>query len=43
MDKKREKGYSQAGKPSSDTSKQVMAAEDLETAVHPTKGQNSKQ
>ena len=43
MSQKREKGYSQAGKPSADTIKTAIAAEDLEKAIHPTKRQNSKQ
>lgn len=43
MSQKRDKGYSQAGKPNADTVKQEIAAEDLEKAVHPTNRQNSKQ
>jgi hypothetical protein len=43
MSQKREKGFSQKGKPNADTVKQTIAAEDLETAIHPTKRQNSKQ
>ncbi|EOR23416.1 MULTISPECIES: hypothetical protein [Bacillaceae] len=43
MSQKRDKGYSQAGKPNADTVKQAIAAEDLEKAVHPTNRQNSKQ
>lgn len=43
MSQKREKGFSQKGKPSSDTTKPMMAAEDMEKAIHPTKRQNAKQ
>ncbi|WP_283248181.1 hypothetical protein [Bacillus sp. FJAT-50079] len=43
MSSKRDKGYSQKGKPNSDTIKPMIAAEDLEKAIHPTKRQNSKQ
>ena len=43
MSKKQEKGYSQKGKPSSDTVSQTIAAEELEKAIHPTKRQNSEQ
>lgn len=43
MSQKQEKGYSQKGKPTADTVKNQMAAEDLENAIHPTKRQNSKQ
>ncbi|WP_338451723.1 hypothetical protein R4Z09_07570 [Niallia oryzisoli] len=43
MSQKRDKGYSQKGKPNADTVKQTIAAEDLETAIHPTKRQNAKQ
>jgi hypothetical protein len=43
MSQKREKGFSQKGKPMADTTKQIMAAEDLETAIHPRKRQNSTQ
>jgi hypothetical protein len=43
MSQKRDKGYSQQGKPNADTVKQQIAAEDLEKAIHPTKGQNSQQ
>ncbi|GER69266.1 hypothetical protein BpJC7_05690 [Weizmannia acidilactici] len=41
--KKLDKGYSQKEKPSADTPKQMMAAEDLEKAIHPAKRQNSPQ
>lgn len=34
---------SQKGKPNADTAKTVMAAEEMEKAIHPTKRQNSKQ
>ena len=40
MSQKREKGYSQKGKPTADTVKQTIAAEDLEKAIHPTNRQN---
>ncbi len=43
MSQKREKGYSQKGKPNADTVKQTIAQEDLENAIHPTKRQNAKQ
>ncbi|MFC3884145.1 hypothetical protein ACFOU2_11840 [Bacillus songklensis] len=34
---------SQKGKPNADTVNNVMAAEELEKAIHPTKRQNSRQ
>ncbi|MFS0863458.1 hypothetical protein [Fredinandcohnia sp. 179-A 10B2 NHS] len=40
---KRDKGYSQKGKPNSDTTNNVMAAEEMEKALQPTKRQNSEQ
>ncbi|MGI8351897.1 hypothetical protein NiCM35_19250 [Niallia circulans] len=43
MTQKRDKGYSQAGKPNADTVKQTIAVEELEKAIHPTNRQNSKQ
>ncbi|WP_260631145.1 hypothetical protein [Bacillus sp. S/N-304-OC-R1] len=43
MSQKRDKGHSQKGKPNSDTVNNVIAAEELEKAIHPTKSQNSKQ
>ncbi|MFB6465917.1 hypothetical protein ACE38V_03750 [Cytobacillus sp. Hz8] len=43
MSQKREKGYSQKGKPNVDTGKEAMAVEDLEKAIHPTKRQNAPQ
>ncbi len=43
MSKKKDKGYSQKGKPNADTVKQQMAAEDLENAIHPTKRQHTPQ
>ncbi|MEK5390850.1 MAG: hypothetical protein ACO1OT_03305 [Heyndrickxia sp.] len=43
MTKQREKGYSQKGKPTADTTKNVLAAEELNKAIHPTKRQNSEQ
>ncbi|MEI5907098.1 hypothetical protein WAK64_08515 [Bacillus spongiae] len=39
---KREKGFSQKGQPNANKGKQVMAAEDVETAIHPTKKHNAK-
>ncbi|WP_445492076.1 hypothetical protein [Niallia sp. 03133] len=43
MSQKRDKGFSQAGKPEGDTVKATLAAEELEKAIHPTKRQNAKQ
>ncbi|WP_281352193.1 hypothetical protein [Cytobacillus depressus] len=43
MNQKREKGFSQKGKPNSETVNPTIAAEELEKAIHPTKRQNSKQ
>ncbi|WP_404355432.1 hypothetical protein [Cytobacillus firmus] len=43
MSQKRDKGYSQKGKPNSDTVSQTTAAEELEKAIHPTKRQNAQQ
>nr|WP_295971712.1 hypothetical protein [uncultured Bacillus sp.] len=43
MSRKSNKGHSQKGKPAADTVKPMIAAEDLETAIHPTKRQNAKQ
>ena len=43
MSQKRDKGYSQNGKPNAENGKQQIAAEDLEKAIHPTKRQNSQQ
>ncbi|WP_261798579.1 hypothetical protein [Bacillus massilinigeriensis] len=43
MSQKRDKGNSQKGKPNANTVKQTIAAEDLETAIHPTKRQNTPQ
>lgn len=34
---------SQKGKPNADTTNPVIAAEELEKAIHPTKRQNAKQ
>jgi hypothetical protein len=42
MSQKRDKGFSQKGNPNSDTVSNPMAKEELEKAVHPTKGQNAK-
>lgn len=36
MSRKREKGYSQKGKPDSNTVDPIIAAEDLEKAIYPT-------
>ncbi|WP_272913742.1 hypothetical protein [Halalkalibacter okhensis] len=36
MSQKREKGYSQKGKPSSDTVNNVIAQEELKKAIYPT-------
>jgi hypothetical protein len=46
MSQKREKGNSQKGKNYADsagTGTRMMAAEEMEKALHPTKRQNSKQ
>ena len=43
MSRKRDKGFSQKGKPTSDTVNQTIDAEELEKAIHPTKRQNSEQ
>lgn len=46
MSQKRDKGYSQKGKPYAETagtSKRMMAAEEIEKALHPTRAQNSEQ
>jgi hypothetical protein len=40
---KMEKQRGQKGKPNADDSKNVMAAEEMEKAIHPTKRQNTKQ
>ncbi|MDX8344898.1 MULTISPECIES: hypothetical protein [Bacillaceae] len=42
MSQKRDKGFSQKGKPNADTVSNTMAKEDLDKAIHPTKGQNAK-
>lgn len=36
MGNRREKGYSQKGKPTSDTVNPEIAVEDLKKAIHPT-------
>lgn len=36
LSKKQEKGYSQKGKPNSDTVNPKIAAEELDKAIHPT-------
>jgi hypothetical protein len=46
MSQKREKGYSQKGKNYADSGgggKRLIAAEEMEKALHPTKSQNSEQ
>lgn len=43
MSQKREKGFSQKGKPNGDTVKQTIAVEELNKAIHPTKRQNAEQ
>lgn len=46
MSQKRDKGYSQKGKDfaeSAGTGKRMIAAEELEKALHPTKRQNAEQ
>lgn len=43
MGQKRDKGYSQKGRPNAETGKRMVAAEELEKALHPTKRQNSEQ
>jgi hypothetical protein len=42
MSQKRDKGNSQKGKANSDTARNTLAAEELNKAIHPTKGQNAK-
>jgi hypothetical protein len=45
MSQKRDKGYSQQGKDYAESAggeKRVIAAEEIEKAIHPTKRQNSK-
>ncbi|SCB85829.1 hypothetical protein GA0061094_0978 [[Bacillus] enclensis] len=42
MSQKREKGNSQKGKPNSDTVANTLSVEELDKAIHPTKGQNAK-
>jgi hypothetical protein len=37
------KNKAQKGKPNSDTTNNMMAAEEMEKAIHPTNRQNSKQ
>ena len=43
MSQKREKGFSQKGKPNADTVQNVISKEELNKAVHPTNRQNSEQ
>lgn len=46
MSQKRDKGYSQKGKNYSESAvggKRIMAAEEIEKALHPTKRQNAEQ
>jgi hypothetical protein len=40
MSRKRDKGYSQKGKPNADTVKQKISAEELDQAIHPTNRQS---
>ena len=40
MSQKRDKGYSQKGRPNAETGKRLISAEELELAIHPTKRQN---
>ncbi len=40
---KRDKGRTQKGKPNADTTNNIMAAEEMEKAIHPTNRQNSEQ
>ncbi|WP_404329186.1 hypothetical protein [Mesobacillus maritimus] len=40
MSRKRDKGYSQSGKPNADNVKQKIAAEELDRAIHPTNRQS---
>lgn len=46
MSQKRDKGYSQKGKNAAESGgggKWMIAAEEIEKAIHPTKRQNSEQ
>lgn len=43
MGKQNVKQSSQKGKPHSDTTNNIMSAEEMERAIHPTKRQNAKQ
>jgi hypothetical protein len=43
MSQKRDKGYSQKGKPNADTVQNVISKEELERAIQPTNRQNSEQ
>ncbi|BCB04620.1 hypothetical protein [Bacillus sp. KH172YL63] len=42
MGQKRDKGFSQKGKPNGDTVSNTMAKEEMDKAIHPTKRQNAK-
>ncbi len=45
MSQKRDKGYSQQGKDYAESAgggKRMIASEEIEKAIHPTKGQNAK-
>ncbi|SFA97548.1 MULTISPECIES: hypothetical protein [unclassified Bacillus (in: firmicutes)] len=42
MSQNRDKGNSQKGKASADTGKRLIAAEELEKAIHPTKRENAQ-
>lgn len=43
MSRKRNKGFSQAGKPNADNVKKKIAAEDLEKAINPTNRQSQSE
>ncbi|MFE7064276.1 hypothetical protein ACFVAD_19280 [Sutcliffiella sp. NPDC057660] len=43
MTKHKQNGPSQKGQPNAESAKQVVSAEEVERATHPTKRQNSEQ
>ncbi|MBM7621166.1 hypothetical protein ACQCT5_04045 [Sutcliffiella halmapala] len=43
MSKHNKQGPSQKGQPNAESAKQVVSAEEVERATHPTKRQNSEQ
>ncbi|MDP4083764.1 MAG: hypothetical protein Q8934_04020 [Bacillota bacterium] len=43
MSQKRDKGFSQKGQPAAETGKRMIAREELEKELHPTKRQNAEQ